>query len=158
MGRSSRASTRSCSHRARAGLARARPSRSAAGPHVPQGEARDPSGRRLAFDGADRFFVDGESRRRPLKGRGEKALRTIPLPSELAACLGEHLDRFVDPTPDALAFTTAIGRRINLANFHRDVWRPAREAVFSADSPLRQARRHDLRHSAITMWLTPTWA
>ena len=31
----------------------------------------------------DRFLAPGESRRRPLKGRGERAVRTIPLPPEL---------------------------------------------------------------------------
>ncbi len=50
-------------------------------------------------------------------------------------------------------FTTHTGRRIHLSNFHRDVWAPAREKAFPADSPLQQVRRHDLRHAAITAWL-----
>jgi len=49
-------------------------------------------------------------------------------------------------------FTTR-GQRINISNFHRDVWAPAREATFPEGSPLREVRRHDLRHSAITAWL-----
>jgi integrase len=65
----------------------------------------------------------------------------------------EHLKRWVDRKPGALAFTTPRGQRINISNFHRDVWAPAREWVFPEGSPLREVRRHDLRHSAITAWL-----
>ncbi len=33
------------------------------------------------------------------------------------------------------------------------MWKKARAAAFEDDSPLRGVRRHDLRHSAITLWL-----
>lgn len=35
----------------------------------------------------------------------------------------------------------------------RDVWKTAREKVLADGDPLRRARRHDLRHAAITAWL-----
>ncbi len=104
-------------------------------------------------DVPSRFFASGESRRRPLKGRGSKARRSIPIPSDLVARFQEHLDGCVPRKAESLVFTTSGGRRIHLSNFHRDVWSPARERVFPEDSPLRAVRRQDLRHAAITAWL-----
>ncbi len=101
----------------------------------------------------ERFFMEGETRRRPLKGRGRRVSRPVPIPAAFAPRFAEHLERWVEGKPDALAFTTPRGRRINTSNFHRDVWAPARERVFPEGSPLREVRRHDLRHSAITSWL-----
>jgi len=131
------------------------------------GETRDLRRRDLALDDTPaevtvrgtytdtpaRFFDDGESRERPLKGRGRRSRRTIPIPRQLVPRLHEHLDTYVGAGADALVFTIPNGRRIDLTNFNRDVWAPAREAVFPEDSPLRKVRRHDLRHSAITAWL-----
>ena len=57
------------------------------------------------------------------------------------------------PRADALVFTTPGGARLDMQNFNRDVWTPAREVIFDPDTPLRRVRRHDLRHSAITAWL-----
>lgn len=65
----------------------------------------------------------------------------------------DHLRRHVDPAPNALVCTAPNGGRINLSNFNRDVWKPARSQALPAGSPLRKVRRHDLRHSAITAWL-----
>jgi integrase len=101
----------------------------------------------------ERFFMQGESRRRPLKGRGQRVSRPVPIPAVLVPRFAEHLKRWVERKPAALAFTTPRGQRINISNFHRDVWAPARERVFPEGSPLREVRRHDLRHSAITAWL-----
>jgi integrase len=101
----------------------------------------------------ERFFSDGETRRRPLKGRGHRTTRKIPIPAPLAPRFTAHLAQFVERKPDALVFTTPTGRRIHTSNFHRSVWKTAREQVFEEDSPLREVRRHDLRHSAVTAWL-----
>lgn len=101
----------------------------------------------------ERFFGEGQERRRPLKGRGHKARRQVPLPAELMPILRVHLDRFVPAEPDAHVFTTPTGARINSSNFYRDVWAPARVAAFDEGNDLRNVRRHDLRHSAITIWL-----
>jgi integrase len=101
----------------------------------------------------ERFFSEGESKHRPLKGRAGKARRSVPIPAELVPRFRAHLDEFVPRRADALVFTTPTGRRIHLSNFHRDVWKPAREQVCPEDSPLLATRRRDLRHSAITAWL-----
>jgi integrase len=102
---------------------------------------------------SQRFLAPGESRRRPLKGRGERAIRTIPLPPELVTVVERHLAQYVPARADAYAFTTPTGRRLNMSNFQRSVWAPAREAVFAVNDPLRKVRRHGLRHAAITSWL-----
>lgn len=104
-------------------------------------------------DVPERFFSDGETRRRPLKGRGGKARRTIPIPADLVPRFRSHLEDHVVKRPDSLMFTTPSGKRIHPSNFNRDVWAPAREQVFEEGSPLRGLRRHDLRHAAITSWL-----
>jgi hypothetical protein len=39
----------------------------------------------------DRFLLDGETRRRPLKGRGHRASRTIPAFTVLRPVLARHL-------------------------------------------------------------------
>ncbi len=104
-------------------------------------------------DVSDRYLDEGESRERPLEGRGAKARRTVPVPDLLVPRLRAHLDDLVPDRPDALVFTTSKGIRIHLSNFHRSVWGPAREALFDEASPLRRVRRHDLRHAAITTWL-----
>lgn len=101
----------------------------------------------------DRYLMEGESRRRPLKGRGERARRTIPLPAELVPVLQRQLAEFTPAPRHAYLFTTPAGARLNLSNFQRDVWGPAREGVFEQGDPLRGVRRHDLRHAAITAWL-----
>jgi integrase len=101
----------------------------------------------------ERFLDPGESRRRPLKGRGPRASRTIPVPWELSPIAEHHLRTYVAAGADAYVFTTAAGTRLNASNFQRDVWRPARRAVFGGEGALAGVRRHDLRHGAITAWL-----
>jgi integrase len=100
----------------------------------------------------ERFLAAGESRDRPLKGRGAKYRRRVPISPQLARQLRDYLDGRGDVRPDAFVFPTD-GGRMDLSNFSRDVWNDARHDVFSAGSPLRKVRRHDLRHSAITAWL-----
>jgi integrase len=100
-----------------------------------------------------KYLDEGESRDRPLKGRGPKARRAVPVPAELVPYFQRHLDEFVPRRPDALVFTTVTGRRINSKNFHRDTWAPARQQLFEEGNPLRRVRQHDLRHAAATHWL-----
>lgn len=104
-------------------------------------------------DAPQRFLTDGETRRRPLKGRGERAGRAVPIPDELVSMLTRHLEEYVAAEPDAPVFTSASGTPITLSNFHRDVWATARNTVFPTGDPLRDVRLHDLRHAAITAWL-----
>ena len=104
-------------------------------------------------DVSAKYLDDGESRERPLKGRGPKARRTIPIPAQLVPYFARHLEEFVPGRQDALVFTTATGKRINPKNFHRDTWVPTREKLFEEGNPLRRVRVHDLRHAAATHWL-----
>lgn len=99
-----------------------------------------------------RFFASGETRKRLLKGRDLKVMRTVPIPRELADLLQRHLGEFVPEDDNALLFTNTRSGQIDLSNFHRDVWKKARGAVFDDGHPLHRVRRHDLRHSAITAW------
>jgi integrase len=101
----------------------------------------------------DRFLLDGETRRRPLKGRGHRASRTIPVFTVLRPVLARHLETYSDGRDATRVFTNTAGSKINLSNFHRDIWDAARTSTFPTDSALRHVRRHDLRHAAITAWL-----
>jgi len=104
-------------------------------------------------DVPERFFAPGEKRQRPLKGRGSRARRSIPIPADLVPRFRAHIEHYVQRRPDSLVFTTPGGARIHPSNFNRDVWAPARNRVFEEGSSLRALRRHDLRHAAITSWL-----
>ena len=101
----------------------------------------------------ERFFAEGETRQRALKGHGRRTTRKIPIPAPLVPRFAAHMEQFVERKPDALVFTTPTGRRIHTSNFHRSVWKTARQKVFEDGNRLREVRRHDLRHSAITAWL-----
>ncbi len=67
-----------------------------------------------------RFLAAGESRRRPLKGRGERATRTIPIPAEFVPFVERHLAQFVSTRGDAHMFTTPDGRQLHMSNFQRE--------------------------------------
>lgn len=43
---------------------------------------------------ADRYLQPGATKQRPLKGRGGRVTRTIPIPCKVAAALSDHLVRF----------------------------------------------------------------
>jgi integrase len=99
----------------------------------------------------------------PLKGRELTDERRVPVPSEVAAALRRHLDDHrANAGPSDLVFERN-GRPFNLSSFHVDVWSPGRATLFplvdglDVDSPLQpklaRLRRHDLRHSACSMWL-----
>lgn len=59
-------------------------------------------------DVADRFLDPGETRRRPLKGRGRNARRLVDVPSHIVGPMREHLDRHVARAADALVFTSSL--------------------------------------------------
>jgi len=101
----------------------------------------------------DKYFLKGEDRRRPLKGRSVHSSRVIPVPGELVSVLRRHLDRWAQPDPGGVVFTNTQGGRVDLSNFQRDVWNAARHVTFPSSSPLQSVRLHDLRHAAITGWL-----
>jgi integrase len=74
--------------------------------------------------------------------------RTVNLPRTVAQVLGEHIGRYSHPDPQGLVFTAPEGGPLRCANFRQTVWTPAvREAGLA---PLRL---HDLRHTAISLWI-----
>lgn len=67
--------------------------------------------------------------------------RTVSLPTELVPILRALADAC--PTPDALLFTSAQGRRVQHQHFHGRVWTPALRRSGIGKTP----RLHDLRHT-----------
>jgi integrase len=130
----------------------------------------------LPSDGATGWLVVRRSRRRvaarwldpeedpewgPLKDRDLAESRRVPINSILVAKLVEHRERW-GQSPSGLVFHRN-GHPFDLSVFDRDVWRPARTALFPPrpDLPggdprqpkLARLRRHDLRHAACSWWL-----
>jgi integrase len=90
----------------------------------------------------------------PLKGLDTGERRTVPVPSILVPILRHHIATYrADAAPDDLLFVSSWGRKIDPSRFSQDYWRPAVDELFPEDSPLRQLRRHDLRHAACSAWL-----
>lgn len=81
----------------------------------------------------------------PVKTKASK--RRIPLPRQTVEALDDHVDRF-GVGPDDLVFTSPEGHFLRAYQFRRRFFHPAAEAVGLA--PLRP---HDLRHSAISLWI-----
>lgn len=99
----------------------------------------------------------------PLKGRLLADSRRVPVPASIAGVLREHIERFcTSDSPSELVFQRNA-KPFDLSVFGRQVWDPARRSLFpprpdvDPDSPLQsklsRLRRHDLRHSACSMWL-----
>ena len=96
----------------------------------------------------DQWLTDDDpSQDAPLKHRSTHDKRTIPIPDLIVDQMEHHLDVYAD---DPLLFTTPTGTRIDLSNFRRDEWAPAVKVLGPDWSHLR---RHDLRHTACTLWL-----
>jgi len=99
----------------------------------------------------------------PLKGRLLADSRRVPVPGSIVPLLREHIDRFcTGQSPTELVFQRNR-KPFDLSVFGQQVWDPARRSLFPPrpdlhpDSPLQpklsRLRRHDLRHSACSMWL-----
>lgn len=91
--------------------------------------------------------------RRGLKHRPRKATRPVPIPPELVAVLWEHLDQFGTDDEGRL-FRGERGGDVPV-RLYNEVWRKAREAVFTPDvaaSPLAR-RPYDLRHACVSTQL-----
>ncbi|ATE57499.1 tyrosine-type recombinase/integrase [Actinosynnema pretiosum] len=90
---------------------------------------------------------------RGLKHRADEDGRTVPLSSELALLLHEHLATFATE-PGEFLFVAERGGRIGSSTYCR-VWELARTAAFTpsvAASPIAK-RPYDLRHACVSMWL-----
>lgn len=89
----------------------------------------------------------GPDRAEPKTASGR---RSVPIPGFVATILAEHLEAgdLSGGASDALVFTAVRGGRLHAGNWHGDVWKPAREAA-----GFRALRFHDLRHSAVPLWV-----
>jgi integrase len=75
--------------------------------------------------------------------------RTVPLPGLVAEMLDQHLARYeLAENHDALVFTAERGGRLHAANWHKRAWVKAR-----ANAGFPSLRFHDLRHSAVPLWV-----
>lgn len=112
----------------------------------------------------DRYLEDDEDPDwGPLKGRDLSDKRRVPIPTEVAARLHTHLSEHCAGAPKHALVFHRNGRPFDLALFGENVWRPARAVLFppipglDPASPLQpklsRLRRHDLRHSACSLWL-----
>jgi integrase len=72
---------------------------------------------------------------------------SVSLPRFVVRILEEHLDRFVEPDPDALVFTSEEGGPLRNGNFHARVWRP----VLASTSLPADLTPHELRHTCATL-------
>lgn len=78
----------------------------------------------------------------------KRSRRTVPLPRRVVKELQDHLDRFVEESPDALVFTGPRGGVLRRAGFRRCFWIPAITAA-----GLAGLRVHDLRHTFVSLWV-----
>ena len=87
--------------------------------------------------------------------------RTVPMPAGVRATLEEHLSTYVDVAPDALVFAGTGGGVLRAGQWRARHWHPAVDAA-----GLEPLRPHDLRHTAVALWIAPapnskqiaTWA
>ena len=90
---------------------------------------------------------------RGLKHRPEGAIRTVPIPPQLADLLRWHLRAF-GCAEDGRLFRGARGGPLSESRYGR-VWHQARTAAIPEDGtgtwPVR--RPYDLRHAALSLWL-----
>ena len=88
---------------------------------------------------------------KPLLTSEPNSSRTADLddPAEHMPAVQHHLERFVNPEPDAWLFGTATGTAVSPRNFNR-AWTKARAAAGRADLHL-----HDLRASSLTWAAAP---
>lgn len=74
--------------------------------------------------------------------------RTVGLPKVAADALRDHLAALADPRADALVFCAPEGGVLRAATWRRRFWHPAVRAA-----GLEPLRIHDLRHTAISLWM-----
>jgi len=106
----------------------------------------DIEGRTLTVQGALGFVKGTGAVLGPPKTTA--SYRKVVLPAVGAAYLRDHIERFVEPGPDAFIFTSLTGKPL-LNQYFGSFWRTARSSV-----GLDEIRFHDLRHFAGTMAAT----
>ena len=74
--------------------------------------------------------------------------RQVPLPRPVTGELVTHLERFVAPEPDALVFAGPDGGALRARQWRARHWAPAIK-----DAGVAPLRPHDLRHTAVALWI-----
>lgn len=75
-----------------------------------------------------------------------RSRRTVPVARSIMSRIADHLDQFVESSPESLVFTTPAGGSLYRGTFGRQVWRPA---VVAAG--LEGFTFHGLRHSFVSI-------
>jgi integrase len=101
---------------------------------------------RGSVDVAENLLLDnGTPRFGPLKTKAGR--RRVPLPRQTVEALERHMEKY-EIGPDDLVFTSTQGLVLRQYQFRRRYFHPA--AVTCGLAPLRP---HDLRHTAISLWI-----
>jgi integrase len=74
--------------------------------------------------------------------------RTVPIPARVADVCAQHVETFVAADPDALRFPGAGGGVLRAGQWRSRHWYPA-----VRDAGLMPLRPHDLRHTAVALWI-----
>jgi len=74
--------------------------------------------------------------------------RQVPLPRPVGEEVAVHLERFVGPQPDALLFAGPDGGALRARQWRARHWAPA-----VSEAGLAPLRPHDLRHTAVALWI-----
>ena len=88
---------------------------------------------------------------RSLKHRPEGAIRTVPIPPQLARLLRWHLQAF-GCAADGRLFRGARGGPLSESLYGR-IWHHARTAIPGQAGTQAARRPYDLRHAALSLWL-----
>jgi integrase len=81
----------------------------------------------------------------------EQSERVVPILPRLRPILSDHLSLFANRfDPESLVFTAEHGGSVSQSNFRKRVYQPA--AARAGVDPVPTV--HDLRHTAISLWLT----
>ena len=75
-----------------------------------------------------------------------RSKRAVPVARSVMASIEEHVERFVEPGPEALMFTGAKGGPLFRGTFGHHIWRPSVESV-----GLDGFTFHGLRHSFVAI-------
>lgn len=78
--------------------------------------------------------------------KSKRSRRTVPLPRRIVGEVEQHMDRYVEPGPDALLFTTTEGTPLRRTGFRRSWWLPAIDAADLAPLTFPQ-----LRHTYVSL-------
>jgi integrase len=70
------------------------------------------------------------------------------LPRSVTKILDDHLAEFTPPDPDAFVFTSPEGSPLRIPIWRQRYWRKA-----VAEAGLDPLRPHDLRHTAVALWI-----